>query len=179
MMPTEFDNPYAFFMTPAGLPVTGKPAVCCIHHRQQAHLNAFDIIRLTAREFNDIDDATLRQYIEIYRPLVSRKQFGRVYELALAYFVAHKLKVSGLGNNPFGVMNPFTVGFGIGSVSEGGSSVSFGMNQSSNSAPDAEFAATVYGLQYLTLRRMRIIAIHITGSFDGELTFPWMYGMVM
>lgn len=127
-------------------------------------MEATEIIRLTAKEFDNVDDETIAKWIEIVRPMVSKKQFGKLYEQALAYLVCHKLKMSGNGDNPLGDLGTIGVGFSLGSVSEGGSSISFGASQSSNLAEDAELALTVYGLQYLQLRRSVIVPIHISGE---------------
>lgn len=129
-------------------------------------MKAIEIVRLTAKEFSAIGDETLEKWIEIVRPMVSRKQFGKLYEQALAYLVCHKLKMSGEGENPLGELGTIGIGFGLGSVSEGGSSISFGANQASNIAADAELGLTVYGTQYLQLRRSVIVPIHCSGE-DG------------
>ena len=127
-------------------------------------MKAIEIIRLTADEFEDVDDDTINKWIEIVRPMVSRKQFGKLYEHGIAYLVCHKLKMAGFGNNPLGEMGAIGIGFAVGSVSEGGSSVSFGANQSSNLAADAELGLTIYGVQFLQLRRSVIVPIHCSGE---------------
>ena len=129
-------------------------------------MKAMEIIRLIATEFELVDDETVEKWIEIVRPMVSKKQFGDLYEQALAYLVCHKLKMAGQGVNPLGdqIGNIGAMGFAVGSVSEGGSSISFGANQSSNLAKDAELALTAYGLQFLQLRRMVIVPIHCSGE---------------
>ena len=133
-------------------------------------MKAFDIIRLMGGEFAELPDDTIRQWIEIMRPMVSRKQFGKLYEQALAFLVCHKLKMGGQGENPLGPLGNIGVGFALGSVSEGGSSISFGAGQSSNLEPDAELALTSYGVQYLSLRRMVIVPIHISGEQDFSMS---------
>ena len=127
-------------------------------------MTVIEIIRMLAPEFNEIDDSTLEKWIETVAPMVSKKQFGDLYKQALAFLVCHKLKMAGNGDNPFGDIGTIGIGFAIGSVSEGGSSVSFGANQSSNLATDAELALTIYGLQYLQLRRSVIVPIHCGGE---------------
>ena len=129
-------------------------------------MTATEIIRITATEFDDMPDEELSKWVEIVRPMVSKKQFGRLYEQALAYLVCHTLKMAGCGDNPLGELGGVGVGFAIGSVSEGGSSISFGASQSSNLASDAELGLTVYGVQYLQLRRMVIVPIHISGEVE-------------
>lgn len=127
-------------------------------------MTAIDIIRLVASEFSGIPDEKLSQWIEIARPMVSRKQFGNLYEQGLAYLVCHMMKMSGLGDNPLGDLGTVGVGFAIGSVSEGGSSISFGASQSSNLAADAELGLTAYGVHYLQIRRSVIVPIHVSGE---------------
>lgn len=132
-------------------------------------MTALEMIRVIGTEFTgDCTDEYLEQWIEIVKPMVSKKQFGKLYEQGIAYLVCHKLKMAGLGKNPLGdEFNMSSLGFGVSSVSEGGSSISFGASQSSNLAPDAELALTSYGLQFLSIRRMVIVPIHVSG--EGEL----------
>lgn len=131
-------------------------------------MTAIEIIRLVGGEFSTVPDETLKKWLEIVRPMVSRKQFGDLYSQALALLVCHKLKLSGAGVNPLGEETGGigNMGFGVGSVSEGGSSISFAATQSTNIAPDAELGLTVYGTQYLSLRRMVIVPIHCSGEME-------------
>lgn len=131
-------------------------------------MTAMKIIRLIGGEFKNVDDATIEKMLDIVRPMVSRKQFGKLYEHGLAYLVCHKLKMAGFGESPLGKLGTIGIGFAVGSVSEGGSSVSFGANQSSNLAADAELGLTVYGVQYLQLRRSVIVPIHCSGESEVE-----------
>lgn len=129
-------------------------------------MTAIEIIRLIGTEFSEIPDGTLEQLIEIARPMVSRKQFGKLYEQALAYLVCHKMKMAGYGTSPLGdeMGNINSFGFAFSSVSEGGSSISFGASQNSNIAKDAEYGLTSYGMQYLNIRKLVIIPIHVSGE---------------
>lgn len=130
-------------------------------------MTAIEIVRLIGGEFSSVKDEDIGKWVEIVRPMVSRKQFGKLYEQAIAYLVCHKLKMAGNGENPLGKVGTIGIGFAVGSVSEGGSSVSFGANQSSNLAKDAELALTVYGVQYLQLRRSVIVPIHCSRECEG------------
>ena len=127
-------------------------------------MKAIQIIRLIGKEFDGVTDTVLKKWIEIVGPMVSKKQFGKLYEQALAYLVCHKLKMAGHGDNPLGELGTIGTGFAVGSVSEGGSSISFGANQASNLAADAELGLTGYGVQYLQIRRSVIIPIHCGGE---------------
>ena len=127
-------------------------------------MTAIEIIRIVGEEFSDIVDSELEKWIEIVTPMVSKKQFGKLYETALAYLVCHKMKMAGKGISPLGDLGTIGIGFAVGSVSEGGSSISFGANQSSNIVTDAELGLTAYGVQYLTLRRQVIVPIHCSSE---------------
>lgn len=127
-------------------------------------MTAIDIIRLIGDEFSSIPDSKIEQWIEVTRPMISKKQFGKLYEQALAFLVCHRLKMSGEGNNPLGDIGNVGVGFGLSSVSEGGSSISFNTSSGANIVPDAELGLTSYGIQYLSLRRMVVVPIHCGGE---------------
>lgn len=127
-------------------------------------MTAIEIIRLVGEEFAPVASEDLEKWVEVVRPMVSRKQFGKLYEQAIAYLVCHKLKMAGKGENPLGDIGTIGTGFAVGSVSEGGSSISFGATQSSNLEADAELGLTVYGVQYLQLRRLVVVPIHCSGE---------------
>lgn len=129
-------------------------------------MTTIEIIRLIGAEFVKTGDEDLEKWIEIVRPMVSSKQFGSLYEQAIAYMVCHKMKLSGLGDTVIDGVNPYTASSGVASVSEGGSSISFGSSQSTNLSSDAELGLTVYGVQYLQLRRMVIVPIHCSGETE-------------
>ena len=129
-------------------------------------MTVIETIRLVGSEFKDVPNAELEQWIELVSPMVGKKQFGKLYEQALAYLVCHKMKMTGKGENPLGELGTIGIGFAVGSVSEGGSSISFGANQISNIATDAELGLTAYGVQYLSLRRMVIVPIRCSGECD-------------
>lgn len=129
-------------------------------------MTAIEIIRLIGTEFASVSEENLEKWIEVVRPMVSKKQFGKLYEQGIAYLVCHKLKMAGFGENPLGDIGTIGTGFAVGSVSEGGSSISFGANQASNLAADAELGLTVYGVQYLQLRRSVIVPLHCSGEAE-------------
>ena len=127
-------------------------------------MTVIEIIRMVGKEFSSVEDGEVEKWIEMVRPMVSKKMFGKLYEQAVAYLVCHKMKMSGYGENPLGELGAIGIGFAVGSVSEGGSSISLGANQSSNIVTDAELGLTAYGVQYLSLRRMVIVPIHCSAE---------------
>lgn len=144
-------------------------------------MTQIEMIRLVGKEFEAVSDEVINQWIEFVTPMVSKKQFGKLYQQAIAYLVCHKLKMLGFGNNPLGEeFNISNMGFGVSSVSEGGSSISFGASQSSNLAPDAELGLTAYGLQFLSIRRMVIVPIHVSGEDkEGIEMSLWNWGFTI
>lgn len=138
-------------------------------------MDALEIFRIIATEFADIPDDDvidaesgkvttygIRTYMELYMDQISEKRFGPSYQKALAYLTAHKLKMSGLGaDNGVGTIAD---ALRVSSVSEGETSVSFSTNQSTNLSVDAEYALTIYGLEFLTLKRNAIIPIVSAGE---------------
>lgn len=144
-------------------------------------MTQIEMIRLVGKEFESVSDEVINQWIEFVTPMVSKKQFGKLYQQAIAYLVCHKLKMLGFGNNPLGEeFNISNMGFGVSSVSEGGSSISFGASQSSNLAPDAELGLTAYGLQFLSIRRMVIVPIHVSGEDkEGIEMSLWNWGFTI
>ena len=129
-------------------------------------MEAFEIIRITMTEFADVEDSTVKAFLSLAEPLISRKKYGKLYPQALACLAAHKMKMSGLGKS----IGIGTIGdtIGLSSVSEGETSVSFSNNQSGNADTAAEFGLTVYGMQYLQLRKRRIITIISAGVEHGS-----------
>lgn len=132
-------------------------------------MEAFDIIKATMKEFAGVPEDDIKVYIELSTPLVNKKRFGNLYEQAVAYLAAHRMKMDGIGATVggFGSIGSMV---GISSISEGEVSVSFNNSQSSSaSSSDAELELSVYGMQFLRLRRSCIIPISCSGevSVDG------------
>ena len=125
-------------------------------------MEAFGIIRATMKEFSEVSDEEVNVFIDLAEPLISKKRFGKKYEQALAYLAAHKMKMAGLGKK-IGSFGGIGDAIGISSVSEGETSVSFSNNLAGAASADAEYGLTVYGMQFLQLRRSCVITIVSTG----------------
>jgi hypothetical protein len=126
-------------------------------------MEALEIIRATMKEFESADDDTVTTFISLAEPLVSKKRFGKLYQQALAYLAAHKMKLSGLGTSSVGIGSIGDT-IGLSSVSEGETSVSFSNSQAGNTTADAEYGLTIYGMQFLQLRRSCIVTIVSAGE---------------
>lgn len=137
-------------------------------------MDALEIFRLVATEFSDMPDDDeinpdtgkiarygVKTFLKLYSDQISEKRFGSSYQKALAYLTAHKLKTNGYGINENGKISD---SLSVGSYSEGETSISYTTNQQTNLQVDAEYALTVYGLEFLTLRRNAIIPIVSAGE---------------
>lgn len=136
-------------------------------------MKALDIFRMVAKEFSDIPDNDkvddsgeiiqygVQSFIDLYADQISKKRFGTAYEKALAYLTAHKLKMNGYGDTGTGTIAD---SLRVGSYSEGETSISYTTGQQTNLQTDAEFALTVYGLEFLTLRRNAVVPIVSAGE---------------
>lgn len=121
-------------------------------------MTVIDIIRLIAPEFDNVSDVDLEEWIDFAKPLVSKKQFGKLYNHALAYIICHKLKSCGYGIDDG--MGSYSDAVRFSSYSEGSRSVSFNGLGSS----DDDLRLTPYGIQFINLRRSVVIPITIAGA---------------
>ena len=135
-------------------------------------MNALEIFRMVAGEFSNLPDDDVvnegkvtqygvKSFIKLYSDQISEKRFGASYQKALAYLTAHKLKMNGYGDTGTGSIAD---SLRVGSYSEGETSISYTTGQQTNLQVDAEYALTVYGLEFLTLRRNAIIPIVSAGE---------------
>ncbi|MBQ4196326.1 MAG: DUF4054 domain-containing protein [Bacteroidales bacterium] len=115
-------------------------------------------------EFDSLSEQTMKFWIDFVQPMVSKKQFKKLYYQALALLICHKLKMNGEGENSLGDLGKIENSFVATSVSDGGSSISFAGGGANNLQTDAEYALTSYGLQYLQLRKMCIIPVRVSGE---------------
>lgn len=122
--------------------------------------------KLGAGEFDNISAGDIAWWEEFVTPMVSKKQFGDLYDHAKALLICHKLALAGLGDNSLGELGKVKNGFSASSVSDGGSSISFASTGAGNLAMNAEYGMTVYGTQYLQLLKMCIVPIRISGEDD-------------
>lgn len=120
-----------------------------------------ELFRMNAAEFADVSDSDVLKWIRVVKPLISKKRFGRLYQQAIVLLAAHKMKLSGLGDNTTGNIGDV---MRVSSYSEGEVSVSYGVAQNINATVDAEYTLTIYGLQYLNLRRLVIVPIVVSGE---------------
>ena len=126
-------------------------------------MTVVEMVRLiSGDEFASLADADILAWDEFVSPFVSRKQFGKLYDRAKALLICHKLKMAGYGDNALGELGKIGNSFVASSVSDGGSSISFANSGPSNTAINAEYGMTIYGMQYLQLLKTAIVPINIS-----------------
>ena len=125
-------------------------------------MTVIDMVRLVSGdEFKGLTDEEIVQWDEFVSPFVSKQQFGKLYDRAKALLICHKLKMAGYGDSSLGELGKIGNSFVASSVSDGGSSISFANGGSANTAINAEYGMTVYGMQYLQLLKACIVPINI------------------
>ena len=128
------------------------------------------VFRLIAAEFIAITDDVVQQWIVLTLPLVNRRKFSKLYFQAVALYTAHRMKMANVGvaqgADPVEEVGDIGVGnlMRIANYSEGETSIGFNTNISQYTDTDAELALTQYGIQYLSLRRMKVIPIISAGE---------------
>ena len=126
-------------------------------------MTVIEMVRmLSGDEFSTLSDEDILKWDVFVSPMVSKKQFGKLYDHAKALLICHKMKMAGLGENSLGALGSIGNSFIASSVSDGGSSISFANSGASNTAVNAEFGMTVYGMQYLQLLRTCVVPINIS-----------------
>lgn len=129
-------------------------------------MKAIEYIRLIGKEFASVNDSELELWVEMIRPMVSKKQFGKLYEQGIAFLTAHRMKMAGVGGGQAeegGLQMGIADTLRVASYSEGSTSISFN-NAAAAGTADAELALTEYGIQYMNLRRLVIVPIRCSGE---------------
>ena len=108
-------------------------------------------------EFEKVDDSTINHFLESSALVVSEKVWGKLYELGLFAYTAHRLAVKGVLNQDLDGNTIFNNGENFKSVSSksaGGLSIGYtSQNTSSGNPSDYDLTSTSYGQEYLRLRR--------------------------
>lgn len=121
-------------------------------------MEAIGAFRLIGKEFAQVGDEEVRNFMDLFSPMVSQKRFGDKYNLAVAYYTAHKMKLHGMSGNEDDARTNAALNMGIASYSEGGTSISYATPANSGSTDtDAELTMTAYGIEYMRLVRSCII----------------------
>lgn len=129
------------------------------------------IIKVIAPEYEEMEENSLRAWVDLSEPYVNEEKFGNFYYQALAYLAAHKMslntpvkKTEGEGSS---ISTSVKDTMNVASFSEGSTSISFNNPSTSSSggssSADAEYLLTSYGLQFLDICKRCIVPISVSG----------------
>ena len=129
------------------------------HHNVIDNTKIIDLIRFLAPDLSEVNDEIIGAAINIYSRHLWRERFGKFYDEALAYYVAHHVKLHELiayqGSDAGGV-----VGGPITSEHEGDLSRSYGnVSGTPSDGYSASLMKTWYGQQFLRIRDMAIAPV--------------------
>lgn len=117
-------------------------------------------------EFKSVSDSTIDHFLESSTLVVSKKAWGKLYNLGLFAYTAHRLAIKGVLNVGLDGSPIFNNGENFKSVSSksaGGLSIGYtSQNTSSGNPSDYDLTSTSYGQEYLRLRRL-ITPIGVVG----------------
>jgi len=135
--------------------------------------SVYGTFQILAPEFKDVDEATVNAWIALTEPLVSRRVFRNLHKQALALLTAHRMKLAQVGAAPPDPLEEIgNINLGnfmrVASYNEGKTAISFNHNIQQYTGADAELALTEYGIQFLSLRRMRVVPIVSAAETRGR-----------
>ena len=117
-------------------------------------------------EFSKVDDDTIKHFLESSALVVSKKAWGKLYNLGLFAYTAHRLAIRGFLNRDLDDNVIFNNGENFKSVSSksaGGLTIGYTTQSTSTGNPsDYDLSSTSYGQEYLRLRRL-ITPIGVVG----------------
>lgn len=128
-----------------------------------------ELFRLVASEFGGVPKEAVCAWIDLSKPLVSKKRFGKLYQQAVVLLAAHRMKMSG----NYDASEDGSSGISIGSIAEtlrvssyheGDASISFYNSAAQSSTGDADLTMTTYGVQFKSLRSHVIVPIMSSGE---------------
>ena len=112
-----------------------------------------ELIRKIAPEFDDINDNELTGFISIYADLVSKKYFGKHYNKAVGFLVAHQLTLFNIANNSeAGAADSSLIAGDVLMEKEGDLQRQYGNVDTSDSETDNLLNKTYYGKMFIALR---------------------------
>lgn len=119
------------------------------------------IFRMVAKDLAEVNDEIVETMMEIYAPHLSKKVFGKLYDQALVYYVAHHMVMHETIANS-GSTSGSSVAGQITSEREGDLSRSYGSGgggTSASSGYDGSLGKTAYGIEFMRLRSMVSVGV--------------------
>lgn len=131
---------------------------CCDYSYYDENQKVLTLIRILAPDLNDVTDDVVEVMINLARPHIWKERFGKFYYEALAYLVAHRIKLHQMVAE-VGSESGSVVGGAITSEHEGDLSRSYGSAGSSGKGYTDTFGKTVYGLEFKKIRDMCVVGV--------------------
>lgn len=129
-----------------------------------------ELFQLIAKEFSGVSKDEINVWLDITKPLVSKKRFGKLFQQAVVLLTAHRMKLSGnydaVDDSVEGGTSTGTIAdtLRVASYHEGDASISFTNNVAQSNTGDADLALTIYGVQFKSLRSQAIVPIMSSGE---------------
>ncbi len=129
-----------------------------------------ELFRLIAKEFSSVGKKEINAWLDLTKPLVSEKRFGRLYQQAVVLLTAHRMKLSGnydvVDDGGEGRVSTGSIAetLRVASYHEGDASISFFNSAAQGNTGDADLAMTTYGVQFKALRSQVIVPIMSSGE---------------
>ena len=114
------------------------------------------IFRKIAPEFEKVEDRLIKEQADIFGDFLSKKRFGQFYTRAVAYFIAHQMKLNAMAAESGTDSGALTAG-NVTMEKEGDLQRQYADNGISSA--DSLLRKTVYGRQYLAIRAMCIVPL--------------------
>ncbi|WP_302939550.1 DUF4054 domain-containing protein [Megamonas funiformis] len=112
-----------------------------------------DLIRKIAPEFNEITDEKLEGFIDVYADLVSKRYFGKHYNKAITFLVAHQLTLLNIASNSeAGAGDISLIAGDVLMEKEGDLQRQYGNVNTSDSETNSLLNKTYYGKMFISLR---------------------------
>lgn len=112
-----------------------------------------ELIRKIAPEFNDVADEEMEGFIDVYADLISERYFGKHYNKAVAFLVAHQFTLFNIASNSeAGAGDSSLIAGDILMEKEGDLQRQYGNVNTSDSETDNLLNKTYYGKMFIALR---------------------------
>lgn len=131
---------------------------CCDYANYEENQKILGLVRMLAPDLNDIPDQIVDVMISLTRPHVWKERFGVFYFEALAYLVAHRMKLHQMIAET-GSESGAVVGGNITSEHEGDLSRSYGSAGGSGKGYTDTLDKTAYGLEFKRIRDLCVVGV--------------------
>ena len=124
-------------------------------------MTILEIFRVIAPEFANVTDEVVQANIDVYADMISRANFGKFYERAVAFYTAHNMALTKMMTSS-GSSSADVIGGAVIREKEGDLEKQYSEGKTTNDLLDK----TIYGKQYLNLTGIIVpVTIRKRGCF--------------